>query len=59
MTNNRSRERPLLFGEMQMAAFSFSTVAAVRGHHIYIQSWKPSTGDLVTFKRHNAELQVS
>ena len=42
-----------------MAAFSLSTVAAVRGHHIYIQSWKPSTGDLVTFKRHNAELQVS
>ena len=42
-----------------MATFSLSTIAAIRGYHVYKDSWEPSAGDLVTFKRHNGELLVN
>ena len=38
-----------------MAAFSLSTIAAIRGYHVYKDSWEPSVGDL---KRYNGELET-
>ena len=40
-----------------MAAFSLHVVAAIRGYHVYKESWEPSVGDLVTFRRHIGELR--
>ena len=34
-----------------------SVVAAIRGYHVYKESWEPSVGDLVTFGRHIGELR--
>ena len=39
-----------------MATFSLQVVAAIRVYPVYKESWEPSVGDLITFKRHIGEL---
>ena len=39
-----------------MAAFSLQVFAAIRGYHVYKESWEHSVDDLITFERHIDEL---
>ena len=41
-----------------MATFGLNVVAAIRVYHVYKESWEPSVGDLVTFRRHIGELPL-
>ena len=40
----------------EMATFSLQVVAAIKGYHVYKESWEPSIGDLNMFERHIGEL---